>query len=241
MRKSLLLLILCVFVGSVSLWAQTKTITGKITGSDDGLPIPGAAIMVKGTSVGTVTNADGVYSLQIPENATTLWVSYMGMKTQEVEIQGRTTINVALQSDTKQVDEVVVTALGISREKKALGYAVTDVKSDEISKSRGGVNNPINALAGKVAGLQITGSSGNLGGSSKVLIRGVKSISGNNQPLFVIDGVPIEDAIEGIETFTGVERRFQYIYDEDFISSYFLFSFFCNRVFLCSTCFRSST
>ena len=148
--------------------------------------------MVKGTSVGTVTNADGVYSLQIPDNATTLWVSYMGMKTQEVEIQGRTTINVALQSDTKQVDEVVVTALGISREKKALGYAVTDVKSDEISKSRGGVNNPINALAGKVAGLQITGSSGNLGGSSKVLIRGVKSISGNNQPLFVIDGVPIE-------------------------------------------------
>lgn len=192
MRKSLLLLIACVFVCSVSLLAQTRTITGKVTGADDGHPIPGAAVMVKGTSIGTVTNAEGVYSIQIPQDAETIIFSYLGYKNLESSVQGRSVIDAVMESDMRSVDEVVVTALGISREKKALGYAVTDVKSEELAKSRGGVNNPINALAGKVAGLQITGSSGNMGGSSKILIRGVKSISGNNQPLFVIDGVPIE-------------------------------------------------
>ncbi len=192
MRKSLLLLILCVFVGSISVWAQTKTISGTITGSDDGLPIPGASIMVKGTSIGTVSNADGAYSLQIPSDAAVLWVSYIGMKTQEVAVNNRTTINVVLTSDVRQVDEVVVTALGVSKEKKALGYSVAEVKGEELMKAKGGVSNPINALAGKVAGLQVTGASGNMGGSSKIVIRGVKSLSGSNQPLFVIDGVPIE-------------------------------------------------
>ncbi|MBN1186426.1 MAG: SusC/RagA family TonB-linked outer membrane protein, partial [Bacteroidales bacterium] len=179
-------------VGSLSLWAQTKTITGKITGSDDGLPIPGAAIMVKGTSIGTVTNADGVYSLQIPDNATTLWVSYMGMKTQEVEIQGRSTINVALQSDTKQVDEVVVTAMGISREKKSLGYSVQDIKGEQLTRS--GESNVINTLTSKVAGVQVISSGGTPGASSKILIRGNSSFTGNNQPLIVVDGIPIDNS-----------------------------------------------
>lgn len=146
MRKSLLLLILCVFVGSHSLWAQTKTISGQVTGAEDGLPIPGVAVMVKGTSVGTVTNADGNYSFQIPESATHLVVSYIGMKSQEVDVSNRTVINFTLQSEIREVDEVVVTALGISREKKALGYAVTDVKSEELSKSRGGVKTTLSIL-----------------------------------------------------------------------------------------------
>jgi TonB-linked SusC/RagA family outer membrane protein len=114
----------------------------------------------------------------------------MGMKT--VEFAASDNLTVVLEDDSEELGEVVVTALGISREKKALGYAVQDVKSDELLKTRGGLNNPVNALQGKVAGLQILSSTGALGGSAKVLIRGVKSISGNNQPLFVIDGVPIE-------------------------------------------------
>jgi TonB-linked SusC/RagA family outer membrane protein len=114
----------------------------------------------------------------------------MGMKT--VEFTASDNLIVSLDDDTEELGEVVVTALGISREKKALGYAVQEVKGDEMLKTRGGLSNPVNALQGKVAGLQIQNSSGALGGSAKVLIRGVKSISGNNQPLFVIDGVPIE-------------------------------------------------
>jgi len=114
------------------------------------------------------------------------------MGRQEVQIEGRSVIDVVMESDIFGLDEVVVTALGISRERKALGYAVSEVRGDEMIRARGGVSNPVNALQGKVAGLRITGSTGLMGGSSKIQIRGANSISGNNQPLFVIDGVPIE-------------------------------------------------
>jgi TonB-dependent SusC/RagA subfamily outer membrane receptor len=114
------------------------------------------------------------------------------MGRQEVRIEERSVIDVVMESDIFGLDEVVVTALGISREKKALGYAVSEVKGDEMIKARGGVSNPVNALQGKVAGLRITGSTGSLGGSSKIQIRGANSISGSNQPLFIVDGVPIE-------------------------------------------------
>jgi TonB-linked SusC/RagA family outer membrane protein len=157
-------------------------------GSDD--PIAGASIVVKGTSVGVTSGADGSFTINIPASGTTLQVSYIGTLT--VEVEAADNLVVRLYDDTQELGQVVVTALGISREKKALGYSVTDVGGDELAKSRGGLNNPVNALQGKVAGLQIASSSGLIGGSSKVLIRGNHSISGNNQPLFVIDGVPIE-------------------------------------------------
>lgn len=192
MRKSLVLLILCVFVGLSSVWAQTKTISGTITGADDGLPIPGAAVMVKGTSVGTVTNMDGVYSLEVPANATTFVVSYMGMVTQEVAIQGRTSVSVVLASDSKQVQEVVVTALGIKRSEKSLGYSATTVGSEEITKSQS--ENAMNALAGKVAGMVVTSSGGGPGASTKVILRGYSSINGNNNALYVVDGVVIDNS-----------------------------------------------
>lgn len=189
MRKSLFLLIALVFVCTFSMLAQTKTITGTVTGADDGLPIPGAAVMVKGTSVGTVSNADGVYSLQIPQDAQYLWVSYMGMRTLEVDIAGRSTINVVLQPDTKEVDEVVVTAMGISREKKALGYAVQNVNSEELTQAAN--SNVATALQGKVAGVEITSASGMPGASSNITIRGARSFTGNNSPLYIIDGTPV--------------------------------------------------
>jgi len=192
MRKLGLILSLLFCLGLGAVFAQSKTISGVVTSKDDGQPIPGVSVTVKGSALGTVTSVDGTYSLVVSSDATAIVFRFVGMTTQEVPYSGQLKINAVLESESIGVEEVVVTALGISREKKALGYAVTDVKSDEITKSRGGVNNPINALAGKVAGLQITSGSGNMGGSSKILIRGVKSISGSNQPLFVIDGVPVE-------------------------------------------------
>ena len=191
MKKVTLLLAIFV-IGLQVLFAQTRQITGIVTSGEDGQPIPGVSVVVKGTTLGTVTDMDGRYAIMAPVDASNLMFSFVGMATQEVAIAGRSVISIVMQPQAIGVDEVVVTALGISREKKALGYAVQEVTGEEMVKARGGVSNPINSLAGKVAGLQVTGGSGNLGGSSKVIIRGVKSLSGNNQPLFIIDGVPIE-------------------------------------------------
>ena len=188
--KKLTFLFLCLLIGIGLATAQTREITGSVVSAEDDQPVIGASVIVKGTTTGTVTDYDGKFSLSVPSAAKTLVISYIGMAAQEVAIAPN--VRVLLKADTQNLDEVVVTALGISREKKALGYAVSEVKGDEMLKARGGVSNPINALQGKVAGLQIQGGAGSMGGSSKVIIRGVKSISGNNQPLFVIDGVPIE-------------------------------------------------
>ncbi len=191
MKRKLMLLLTCLFVGIGLATAQTQKVTGTVISEEDGLPVVGASILVKGTTVGTITDIDGNFTLSsVPTSAKVLQVSYIGMQSQEVAI--KPSVKVILKSDAKALDEVVVTALGISREKKSLGYSVSEVKGDELLKSRGGVSNPVNALQGKVAGLQIAGGSGNMGGSSKVLIRGVSSLSGNNQPLFIVDGVPIE-------------------------------------------------
>ncbi|KAA6339557.1 TonB-dependent receptor SusC [termite gut metagenome] len=180
--------------GLLTAQAQTWEVTGIVTSADDGEPIVGASVLVNGTNIGSVTDLNGRFNLtNVPGSAKTLHASYVGLIAQDVAIKSGL-IRIVLQPDAKLLNEVVVTALGISREKKALGYAVSEVSGDEMLKARGGVNNPINSLQGKVAGLQIIGGSGLMGGSSKVLIRGVSSISGNNQPLFVIDGVPIEGA-----------------------------------------------
>lgn len=190
MRKLTFLLACLLMIGFGLVNAQPSAVKGKILSAEDGLPIIGASVKVMGTQVGTITDANGNFTVSLPGSAKTLQISYVGMKT--VEVEAKNNMVVQLESDALMIDEVVVTALGINREKKSLGYAVQEVKGDELVKSRGGVTNPINSLAGKVAGLQISGATGNMGGSSKILIRGAKSISGNNQPLFVIDGVPVE-------------------------------------------------
>ncbi len=193
MKKLFLLILLFVFVGASALWAQTKVITGMITSSVEGEgPIPGVTVQVKGTTVGAVTDNNGKYSINVPEGATTLVFSYIGMKKQEVEIAGRSVIDGVMESDLLGLDEVVVTALGISREKKSLGYSVQEVGGDNISKTR--ESNFVNSLSGKVSGVQIT-QSNTMGGSANVLIRGYKSLMNNNQALFVVDGVPIDNSI----------------------------------------------
>ncbi len=191
MRKFTIFLALMLFIGLQVAHAQ-RTITGKVTSADDGSGIPGATILVKGTAVGAITDVDGNYSLNVPKDKNTILVSYVGMQTQEIILGTDNVVNVVLQASIKELEGIVVTALGVTREKKALGYAVQDVKGGELQTD--GTANVINQLSGRVAGVQVTSASGNMGGSSRILIRGINSISGNNQPLFVIDGTIIDNS-----------------------------------------------
>ena len=191
MRKILMLLALIIITSSVG-FSQTVQVKGKVTGSSDGQPIPGVTISVKGATLGTQTDAGGNYSLLVPAGSTTLIISFVGMKKTEVEIAGRTVVDVSLEFDTRVMDEVVVTALGIRSEKKALGYAIAKVDASEIVAVK--ANNFVNALSGKVAGVQISSTSSQPGSGTRIIIRGGSSITGNNQPLFVVNGIPFDAA-----------------------------------------------
>lgn len=175
----------------MSLYAQIS-LKGTVADADTGEPLIGATIRVLGTSLATITDMEGRFAISdIPDEARIFEVDYVGMVAQTLNIAEYRSTPILLQADN-QLGEVVVTAMGISRDKKALGYAMSEVKGEDLFSARGGMGNPVNALQGKVPGLQISSKSSSIGGSSKVLIRGVTSISGNNQPLFVVDGVPIE-------------------------------------------------
>src|SRR4030042_932058 len=189
MRKLLLMfLVFCGFVFSAS--AQQKAISGTVISSVEGEgAMPGVSVSVKGTTIGIVTDINGKYTLAVPENATTLVFSYIGMKKQEAEIGNRSTIDIIMEPDVLGLDEVVVTALGVSREKKAIGYAVQDVKEDVIKRT--GNTDLSGAMQGKISGIDIKPSSGMPGASSQVVIRGARSFTGNNAPLYVVDGMPI--------------------------------------------------
>lgn len=178
------------FAGVQVILAQT-TITGVVTGSEDGAPIPGAAVLVKGTTVGVTTDINGRYSLAVPANAEVLQFSFVGMLTKEVTIGTQTVIDVILEPEIMDIEGVVVTALGVSREKKSLGYATQQVSGEEINRVR--TDNFINNLSGRAAGVQIKANN-NMGGSTNVVIRGASSLTGNNQALFVVDGIPVNNA-----------------------------------------------
>ncbi len=188
MKKSLLVILLFIFGSTFSLFAQTTEVQGVVTSGEDGSTMPGVNVVVKGTTTGTTTDLNGWYSIKVPEGKNTLTFSYIGFQTVDVDINGRTKINVVLQPDNLKLDEVVVTALGISKEKKSLAYSTQQVKSDELTAVK--TANPINALNGKVAGMTINKSASGTGGSVRITLRGNKSTR-NNQPLYVIDGVPV--------------------------------------------------
>ena len=190
MRKITFLLVFLLLAGVNFAFAQSRTITGKVTSAQDGMGIPGATVFVKGTTVGTTTSIDGEYSLDVRPEHRTLIFRYVGMSTQEITIGEQNTLNVVLESDVMQMDEVVVTALGISREKKSLGYATQEIGGGELSTIKRA--NVVNSLSGRAAGVQVR-STGNMGGSSNVVIRGNSSLTQNNQALFVVDGVPISN------------------------------------------------
>jgi TonB-linked SusC/RagA family outer membrane protein len=195
MRKFTLFLALLLLTGLQGVFAQTRVITGTVTSSEDKQPIPGVTIVVKGTTIGTNTGTDGKYVLSVPTKYNFLNFSYVGMKSKDVEIGTATSLDVVMIYDVMNMDEVVVTAIGVPRETKALSYAVQNVSSDEISKA--GQSDMINSLQGKVSDVQIVSSSGTAGAASYIQIRGVTSLTGNNQPLFVIDGVPVAGAETG--------------------------------------------
>lgn len=183
-------LVLLFSLATLSTYAQQKKVSGTVTAKSDGLPLPAVSVVVKGTSLGAQTDADGKYSITVPENGTLIF-SYIGFVTREVKVGATSTVNIALESDEKQLGEVVVTALGIQRKKNELAYSAQQVKGDEISKARDG--NFVNSLSGKVAGLEIR-KNNTMGGSTNIVLRGAKSLTGNNQALFVVDGVPYSNS-----------------------------------------------
>ena len=192
MRK--LLIISCFMMITIVIYAQEKAISGKITDAENASGIPGVNIILKGTSLGTVTDLDGNYQLNIPQGSgSILVVSFVGMATQEIEIGTRSIIDVVMSSDAETLSEVVVTAFGIEREKKSLGYAVTEVQGEPTARESSFITN----LSGKVAGVQINKGSSGIGASSRVIIRGNSSVSGSNQPLYVIDGIPLDNTSYG--------------------------------------------
>lgn len=172
-------------------YAQNLTVTGIATSADDGSPMPAVAVVVQGSGRGTTTDIDGAYSIDVPSNGTLVF-SFMGYDDAVVPVNGRKVINVSLNPGSIEIDDVVITAMGIKRSEKALGYAATSVKGDEISAKR--ANDIMSSLAGKIAGVQIQSTSTDPGASQSVIIRGVSSLSGSNQPLYVIDGVPMNNS-----------------------------------------------
>ena len=203
MKKLFISFSLLLFVCLQVALAQTREITGTITGADDGAAIPGVAVVVRGTTIGTITGAEGTYSIDVPENAQILMYAFIGMKTVEETIGDRSVIDVVLETDVLGLEEVVVTSLGITREKKALGYSVQDVKGDELTTAR--EQNVVNSLQGKVAGVQISNSSGNVSAGSRIVIRGMSTLTGNNMPLFVVDGVPMINSYSSIGAYSGTD------------------------------------
>lgn len=188
MKRNLLLAFLALFLG-VQVYGQVN-VTGTVTFAEDNSTLPGVTVLVKGTVMGTITDLDGKYEISVPESATALTFSYVGMVTQEVAIGSSSVIDVVMQVDALGIDEVVVTALGISREKKSLGYATQELDGEELNRVR--ETNVVSSLSGKVSGVSIR-QPNTMGGSANILIRGSTSLTQNNQALFVIDGVPFNN------------------------------------------------
>lgn len=206
MKKRLLGFLVLLLVSSVSAMAQ-QTVSGKVT-SADGAPLPGVSVLVKGTTTGTSTDVDGRFTLNVPDNNSVLVLSFIGFTAQEITVGNQTNISVAMKEDATELGEVVVTAFGLEREKKSLTYTVQEVSAEELSQAR--ELNIVNSLSGKVAGISITKSGTGVGSASRVLLRGNRSIGGDSQPLYIVDGVPADgisnlnpDDIESINVLKG--------------------------------------
>ncbi len=201
MKKILFLfaLLLCIGQGA---WAQTK-VTGTVM-SEDSVPIANAIVVVTGTNIVAETKADGKFSLNVPKGRTHLFVSAMGYETQQPAV--KSVLDIVLRKNQVNLNEVVVTAMGVKREAKALGYSATAVTAQEITEAR--TSDVMTGLAGKVAGVQIASSTGDPGSSNSVIIRGISSLSGSNQPLYVVDGVPLNNA--AIISSNGLDNGYDF-------------------------------
>lgn len=179
--------------------AQSRTVSGTVS-DNSGSPLPGVNVVEKGTSNGTSTDFDGNYVISVSDGATLVFSS-LGYATKEIAVNGQNSVNASLSEDASQLDEVVVTALGIRKETKALGYSITEVGGEEIATIK--TPNAINSLQGKIAGVNITQNATGAGGSSRVIIRGNSTLTGNNQPLYVVDGIPIGNDNNGAASLWG--------------------------------------
>ena len=192
---------LLMFMVSVNVHAsyqQMITVSGKVTSVTDGSALPGVNVLLKGTNEGTITDVNGEYSINVNNEGAVLIFSYIGFFSQEIVVGGQSVINIEMIEDITSLDEVVVTALGIKREERSLGYAVSKIKGEEVT--RVAQENVLNALSGKVAGATIN-STGGTGSSVSMVIRGATSLNTDNQPLFVVDGVPMENSLNNMEQF----------------------------------------
>ena len=187
MVKRLTMFLAGIFLCLGSAFAQTQ-VDGIVVSQEDGQPVIGVSVLVIGTNIGTVTGNDGRFSLTVPAGKSQLRFSYLGMET--LEVSARPRMRIVLRSDDTNLDEIVVTAMGISRQQKTLGYSATQLDNDELTLGK--MTDVTSALAGKVAGVQISASSADPGTANSVIIRGFSSINGNNQPLYVVDGVPLQ-------------------------------------------------
>jgi TonB-linked SusC/RagA family outer membrane protein len=201
MRKNLLVKMLPLFLMLITsmAWAQERAVSGKVTSAEDGTGLPGVNVVVKGTTNGTVTDSEGNYTISTPASGGSLTFSFIGLRSSEVEIGDRTTIDVQLSLDVQQLSEVIITGQGIQREKKALGYMVSSVGSDQLAARP--VSDISRVLMGKVPGVVINPTGGTAGAGSQINIRGFSSITGNTQPLWVVDGVPFSSATNDASAF----------------------------------------
>ncbi len=194
MRK--IIMLLCCLITGTTLFAQTRQLTGALYEVNTKNPVMSATIIVKGKNTSTVTDADGKFSITVPQGKVMLMVTSIGYETKEIPVNANdNNVTVMLAPTSADLQDVVVTALGIRKEKKALGYALTEVKGTELTEARS--NNFMNNLVGKVPGLNVVSTATGAGGSSRVILRGNTSISGNNQPLYVVDGIPIDNSNRG--------------------------------------------
>ncbi|MEO8819298.1 MAG: SusC/RagA family TonB-linked outer membrane protein [Ginsengibacter sp.] len=184
-----LLIVSCFLFNRVS--AQSRVVTGKIISQDNELPLSGVSILVKGTSDGSNSSSDGTFKISVPDKSGVLLFSHVGYLQKEIKIGSSTYLSVSMESENKELSEVVVTALGIKKERASLGYSVTEVQGKELTQAR--TVNVLNSLEGKVAGLDVSSIAGGPGASSNVIIRGVSSLTQTNQPLYVINGIPVEN------------------------------------------------
>ncbi len=204
-RRILPMLLMILLLGTSVVIGQSE-VTGTVTGETDGMPLPGVSVVLEGTTRGVSTNFDGNYTITVPNTNATLIFSYIGFKTQEIIVDGRTTINLVMTEDAEALDEVVVTALGIKREQKSLGYSVQEVEAEELTRV---VNeNVLTGMSGKVSGVTIN-ATGGTGSTVSMVIRGATSLGSDNQPLFVVDGVPIDNTVNNAGGF-GDQVRVDY-------------------------------